>query len=59
MVGWYAPLIMGNIKKPGLHFHFVTDDHSKGGHVLNFKCIEGILTSKVYKKFEIELPYKA
>lgn len=34
MVGLYCPSFMGGLNSIGWHFHFITEDLSRGGHVL-------------------------
>ncbi|WP_394834768.1 acetolactate decarboxylase [Pendulispora rubella] len=34
MVGFRLPQFLGTTNATGYHFHFVSDDHQKGGHVL-------------------------
>lgn len=35
IVGIYSPQYTNGIESPGYHFHFITDDHTSGGHVLD------------------------
>ena len=34
MVGFYTPSFMASLSVPGIHLHFLTDDKSSGGHLL-------------------------
>ncbi|MEI7900357.1 MAG: acetolactate decarboxylase [bacterium] len=34
---WTPPFVPGAIGVPGFHLHFLSDDHTKGGHVLDFQ----------------------
>ena len=34
MAGFYTPSFMSSLSVPGVHFHFLTDDKSSGGHLL-------------------------
>ena len=36
MVGFYCPDFIGNINVAGFHFHFISDDGTFGGHVMEF-----------------------
>lgn len=39
LVGFWTPaFVPGSIGVPGFHMHFISDDRSKGGHVLNFQA---------------------
>jgi len=35
---WTPPFVPGSIGVPGFHLHFISDDRTKGGHVLNFQA---------------------
>jgi acetolactate decarboxylase len=35
MVGMYAPAFVGEVTVPGYHFHFISADGTRGGHVLD------------------------
>jgi acetolactate decarboxylase len=52
LVGFYCPSFAKGINVAGYHFHFLTEDKSGGGHVLEFKLKKGVLslddTSKLY-----------
>lgn len=37
VVALYCPDYMGGLNTPGWHFHFISDDKTKGGHVLELK----------------------
>ncbi len=36
LAGFYTPSFMGSLNAPGYHVHFLTEDRSRGGHVM--KC---------------------
>lgn len=40
MVGFYCPEFIGNINVAGYHFHFISDDKTFGGHVMEFNTNE-------------------
>jgi acetolactate decarboxylase len=44
LVGFYFPLSFNGVNIPGYHLHYISDDHSKGGHVLDFTGPDGTLT---------------
>ncbi len=35
VVGFYMPVYLENINVPGFHFHYLSEDKQKGGHVIN------------------------
>jgi acetolactate decarboxylase len=41
LVGFWFPRYMGGIRIFGYHFHFITEDRTRGGHVLDFKLVKG------------------
>ena len=36
LVGFYFPASFSGVNVPGYHIHYISDDRSKGGHVLDF-----------------------
>lgn len=49
IVGFYCPDFIGNINVKGFHFHFISDDRTLGGHVMDFKS-SGHLNVGIDKK---------
>ncbi len=41
LVGLYCPSYMGGLNSTGWHFHFISDDRMKGGHILELSVNEG------------------
>ncbi len=41
LIGFKTPPAYKGMNAPGYHFHFISDDKSIGGHVLDFKAIGG------------------
>ena len=56
LVGFWSPLFAGAIDIPGYHFHFLSDDRTEGGHLLD--CAAGSLRLRVQsvKDFHLSLP---
>lgn len=44
LVGFRSPAFVQGLNVPGYHIHFVSDDRSKGGHVLDLVVGEGTLS---------------
>ena len=40
LVGLFCPSYMGELNTPGWHFHFLSDDKKKGGHILELSLKE-------------------
>ena len=38
LLGFWSPAHTLSLNIPGYHFHFLSDDHSSGGHVLDLKA---------------------
>ncbi|MCE5296177.1 MAG: acetolactate decarboxylase [Euryarchaeota archaeon] len=37
LIGFYAPPYIGTVDQAGFHFHFISDDRTLGGHVLDME----------------------
>lgn len=59
MVGFLMPAYLGGLTAPGLHLHYLSDDHAIGGHVLDFQLREGVLGLDSAADFEIRLPVRS
>jgi acetolactate decarboxylase len=56
-VGFRTPVYMKGIGAPGYHFHFISEDHKVGGHVLAFTLAEGTTAEiEVCNQFLLILP---
>ncbi|HSV42254.1 MAG TPA: acetolactate decarboxylase [Methanomassiliicoccales archaeon] len=53
LVGIYSPSFIGQIDSAGFHFHFISDDRSSGGHVLDLTT--GTATAEMDEKRTMEL----
>ena len=56
LVGFWAPVIYQGITVAGLHLHFLADDRSAGGHVLDLDVREAELRLAAYSRFDLRLP---
>lgn len=56
LVGFWSPSIYQGITVAGLHVHFLTDDRTVGGHVLDVAIGEGRLRLAAYARFDLRLP---
>ena len=43
IVGFWTPEIFHGVSVAGYHLHFISDDHTFGGHVMDFVIKEGIV----------------
>ncbi|HEN3508340.1 TPA: acetolactate decarboxylase [Yersinia enterocolitica] len=56
IIGFRSPNYTQGINVAGYHEHFITDDRSGGGHVLDYQLEDGILTFGTVAKLVIDLP---
>lgn len=56
LVGFWSPAIYQGITVAGLHIHFLADDRSVGGHVLDVTIGRGELALAAYSRFDLRLP---
>lgn len=56
VVGLYCPAYMEDLNAVGWHLHFISDDRTKGGHVLGMNIEEGELSWDYTDAFSMLLP---
>jgi len=56
LVGFRAHEYVKGIGVPGYHWHFISDDLTSGGHVLEFSFDNGIVEIDVCNRFLLILP---
>ena len=56
VVGLYCPNYMNDLNAVGWHFHFVSDDKTKGGHVLDLSADELVAGIDSTRGFSMLLP---
>ena len=52
----YFPDYMDGINAPGWHIHFLSGDHTKGGHVFDLEMVRGQVSITKINRIEIRLP---
>ncbi|WP_295355169.1 acetolactate decarboxylase, partial [uncultured Succinivibrio sp.] len=55
LVGLYCPSYMGELNSVGWHFHFISDDKKKGGHILELTLKDGTAYLDKTDKFTMML----
>ena len=55
LVGLYCPNYMGELNSVGWHFHFISDDKKKGGHILELSVKSGVAQLDRTDKFTMVL----
>lgn len=53
VVALYCPDYMGGLNTPGWHFHFVSDDRTKGGHILDLNFTKATAEYDATPEFEM------
>jgi len=56
LIGFRTPQYMQGINVAGYHEHFITDDRTGGGHILDYVLEQGTLTFGAISKLVIDLP---
>jgi len=57
IVGFYSPVFIKGINVPGYHLHYLSDDHTKGGHILDLTVPSGtIVEYDITPGFAMALP---
>lgn len=59
VVGLYCPDYMGGLNTPGWHFHFINEDRTRGGHVLQISVREAEAALDMTDGFEMALSREA
>lgn len=55
MVGFWTPKYVSGVKVAGYHFHFITEDQTRGGHVLDCRLVKGKVEVDSTPHIHIEL----
>jgi acetolactate decarboxylase len=55
LLGVRCPTWVGGLNVPGYHWHFLSDDHKVGGHVLDCEVREGIVRHELCREWLIKL----
>ncbi len=56
LVGYKLPSFMGGMNFPGYHFHFLSDDYRRGGHMVEFTAKNITIEYDRIHRFEVQLP---
>jgi len=55
LIGFRLPEFLKDVNVPGYHFHFITEDKTRGGHLLDCVVIEGKIVIDYTPDLEISL----
>jgi acetolactate decarboxylase len=56
IVGFWSPAYVGGINVPGYHFHVISDDRTKGGHLLDCTIDNAVVQIDTTPAFFLNLP---
>jgi alpha-acetolactate decarboxylase len=56
IAGFRTPIYEKGISVPGCHVHFIDDDRTSGGHVLDFELEKGVIELCPGTDLELKLP---
>ncbi|AKP63951.1 alpha-acetolactate decarboxylase [Levilactobacillus koreensis JCM 16448] len=56
LIGYYSPQLFDGIAVGGFHHHFLADDHTFGGHLLDFTAVTGDVSIQLFSTLEQHLP---
>ena len=56
IVGFWSPEFVSGLNVPGYHIHFLTADHTAGGHVLDFRITNENMKLDITPNFFMVLP---
>jgi len=56
LVGFYNPPFISSVNVPGWHFHFISEDRTSGGHLLECELEEGRIELQHHSLMQLGLP---
>jgi acetolactate decarboxylase len=56
VAGFYTPSFMASLNVPGLHLHFLSDDRTGGGHLLECEPAQVEVEVQLISRFEMSMP---
>jgi len=59
LVGLWSPGFAGSFSIPGYHFHFLSADRKRGGHVLECKAVDVTISECAMHEMHVSLPETA
>jgi acetolactate decarboxylase len=59
LVGLWSPGFAGSFSVPGYHFHFLSSDRAKGGHVLECQAVGLAVSGCAMNEMHVSLPETA
>lgn len=59
IIGFWCPDYVGSVNVPGYHLHFISEDRTRGGHLLNVNVGTAEVKMDETRFFDMELPEEA
>jgi acetolactate decarboxylase len=56
LVGFWCPAYIGDINTQGFHLHFIADDRSIGGHLIDFEASSLVIQYDIKTEYKFILP---
>lgn len=56
LVGYMLPAYLGGVSLPGYHFHFISDDRRRGGHMLQMTLSEATVDIDYLENIKLVIP---
>lgn len=56
LIGFWSPSFVKGMNVPGYHLHFLSDDRTRGGHVLAFRMTQAAVSLDVCHDLDLRLP---
>lgn len=56
LAGFYTPAFMSSLNVPGIHLHFLSEDRSRGGHVMECRPAGVTVGVQLISRLELALP---
>lgn len=56
LAGFYTPQFMSSLSVPGVHLHFISEDRTSGGHLLQCRAIRVRIGIQILRSLRMDLP---
>ena len=56
LIGFHTPSFMSSLNVPGIHLHFLSDDRTFGGHLLQCKARHATVRIQILRRLRMDLP---
>ncbi len=56
LVGFHTPTFMSSLNVPGIHLHFLSDDRTFGGHLLQCSAVHATVRVQILRRLRMNLP---